>query len=121
MAGGGRSGVANHVVGLAQQFFSAEAADPDEGRVAVGDPAFEVGGGDQGFARGKGVFPVKHRKVLFHARVRTSHSREVGPPAWARPNAFDGLSVAAQTCLSANPRKSHVGLDVNQVPGSLKA
>ncbi len=61
--------VAHDVVWLADQLFTGETADRDEGVVAIGDLAVEVGGGDQALIGGKGSFALSHWQVLAHRGI----------------------------------------------------
>lgn len=70
--------MAHEVVRLADQFLAGEAADLDEGVIAVGDLAIEVGGGNQAFISGEGSFPLSHGQVLAHSEVSQ----------WVRDTAF---------------------------------
>lgn len=58
--------MAHEVVRLADQLLAGEAADLDEGIVAVADLAVEVGGGNQAFFRREGSFPLSHGQVIAH-------------------------------------------------------
>ncbi len=60
--------VAHDVVWRAQQFFAREAADVDEGVVAVADLSFEIGGGYQALLRRKGALTLSDRLVVTHGR-----------------------------------------------------
>ncbi|MNI68506.1 hypothetical protein D3C73_1242060 [compost metagenome] len=46
-------GVADQVMGLADQLVVGETADVDKGVIAVGDATIKVGGGDQSLFAGK--------------------------------------------------------------------
>jgi len=70
--------VAHEVVRLADQFLAGEAADLDEGVIAVGDLAIEVGGGNQATVRRKRAFTLGHGQVLAHSEVSQ----------WVRDTAF---------------------------------
>jgi hypothetical protein len=63
---GGHVGVADQVVGLTDQLMVLEAADLDEGAVAVGDDALGVGGGHQHGAGRVQVFLLGDGEVDSH-------------------------------------------------------
>ena len=65
-------GMPHQVVRLADQFVAAIAADLDEGRIAVGDAAFQIGGRHQDVAFGKFVFTLRDWKVLSQFHLFTS-------------------------------------------------
>ncbi|MNF02504.1 hypothetical protein D3C80_2016580 [compost metagenome] len=58
--------MADDIVRLAEQLFAGEAADGDEGVVAVGDLAVEVGGGNQSFIGTERALPLGNRQILAH-------------------------------------------------------
>ena len=58
--------MADDVVGLAQQFLAGKTAYFDEFVVAVGDHAFQIGGGDQTAIRGHFDFALSDGQVLAH-------------------------------------------------------
>ncbi|MCY1284177.1 hypothetical protein D9M70_330710 [compost metagenome] len=58
--------VTHDVVRGAQQFVATEAADRDEGVVAVGDLPLEVGGGDQPLLSRKGTFALGDGLIVAH-------------------------------------------------------
>ncbi|MOA06351.1 hypothetical protein D3C78_1259820 [compost metagenome] len=61
--------VAYQVMRLANQLFAGEAADRDEGIVAIGDLAVQVGRRDQAFRSGKGSFLLRHGEILAHGGI----------------------------------------------------
>ncbi len=66
---GGHVGVSHDVVRLAHEFIAAEAADRNEGGVAVGDVALQIGGGDQGHAIRDDVFLLGDGQVGAHGTL----------------------------------------------------
>jgi hypothetical protein len=71
--------VPDQVVGLPDQLFAVESADGEERRVAIGDVAGEVGGGDQRVAVLDLVFVLSHWQIGAHGvRPRFRRLREGG-------------------------------------------
>jgi len=58
--------VAHQVMRLPQQLFAGKATDGNEGVVAIGDLAVQVGGGDQSFPSGKSPFVLSNRQIAAH-------------------------------------------------------
>ncbi|MNL44560.1 hypothetical protein D3C87_1671430 [compost metagenome] len=59
-------GVSNQVMGLAHQFVVGETADGNKGLIAVGDPAIEIGRGDQSLFGGKYSFMLGYGQIHAH-------------------------------------------------------
>ncbi|MCY1546011.1 hypothetical protein D9M68_819860 [compost metagenome] len=62
--------MAHQVVRLPDEFLALEATDRHEGRVAVGDAALQIGGGDEGHALGDDEFLVGDGQVGAHGISR---------------------------------------------------
>ncbi len=63
-------GMANQVMGRTNQLGAIEAADLGENVVAIGDPAFEIGGRDQALLVGKSVLTLGYGLVITHRQSR---------------------------------------------------
>ncbi|MOA38935.1 hypothetical protein D3C78_1606740 [compost metagenome] len=59
--------MAHQVVWRPDQFVAREAADLDEGLVAVGDLSFGIGGGDQALLGREGALALGDGLVVSHA------------------------------------------------------
>nr|WP_243701687.1 hypothetical protein [Pseudomonas aeruginosa] len=64
----------DQVVRRGHQLLAAEAADVDEGFVAVGDDAFEIGGGDQALFRRIDALVLGDRLIVAHGPSKTSEA-----------------------------------------------
>jgi hypothetical protein len=58
--------MSDEVMRLAQQFLAREAADFNEGRIAVDDPALDIRHRNERLTLGKREFAVDDRKVESH-------------------------------------------------------
>lgn len=67
-------GVTDQVVRRGHRLLAAEAADVDEGFVAVGDDAFEIGGGDQALFRRIDALVLGDGLIVAHGPSKTSEA-----------------------------------------------
>jgi len=65
--------MAHNIVRLAQQFLLAEAADFDEARIDIGDPALGIGLRDDGLACLQQIFDAGNRQVVAHDGLQVAY------------------------------------------------